>query len=54
MLFQDVASAESYMEPVDVKRGEYKAAYDANGRAFDIAVGIQRRRLLGILALLHV
>ena len=48
MLFQDVASAEGYLEPVDVKGGEYKAAYDANGRAFDIAVGIQRRRFLGI------
>ena len=48
MLFQNSASAESYLEPIDVKRGEYKAAYDANGRAFDITVGIQRRRFLGI------
>lgn len=48
MVFSDAGSAEAYMEPVDVRGGEYRAVYGGSGEAFDVAVRARRRRILGI------
>jgi hypothetical protein len=53
MVFTDVGSAEAYMEPIDVRRGEYRAVYDASGEAFDVSVRTRRRMILGIFPVKH-
>ena len=53
MVFSDVGSAESYMEPIDVRRGEYPQVYGASGEAFEIAIRPRRRRIWGLFPLTH-
>lgn len=36
--FDDVVSAAKYMEPIDVKNGEYAGAFDSDGNTFDIQI----------------
>jgi hypothetical protein len=38
LAFQDLARAEAYLEPIDVRAGEYTAAFDAAGRYLRIDV----------------
>jgi hypothetical protein len=46
LVFTSKAKAESYLEPIDVRDGEY-VAYDPEGRLFSIGVQTQEQRLLG-------
>lgn len=41
MFFASVQDAERYLEPVDVRNGEY-VAYDADGRRLDLSVESER------------
>jgi hypothetical protein len=53
MVFTDVGSAEAYMEPIDVRRGEYRAVYGASGEAFDVSVRARRRMILRLFPVTH-
>ena len=50
-VFESIESAEQYMEAIDVKNGEYLAAYDSEGRRFQIRV-VRRNQpaLFGLLS----
>lgn len=43
MIFREVVHAEQYMEPIDVRHGEYKA-YDANARRLTLNVEVSRAK----------
>jgi hypothetical protein len=38
LFFSTIKAAETYMEPIDVRDGVYKAAYDVRGNSFAIDV----------------
>jgi hypothetical protein len=45
LLFRDVERAEAYLEAVDVRKGEYSAAYDSDGRRLTLGTKIVARRV---------
>jgi hypothetical protein len=50
LLFRSVERAEAYLEAVDVRNGEYAAAYDSDGRRLELGTKIVTRRVfLGLV-----
>jgi hypothetical protein len=45
LFFRDVERAEAYLEAVDVRNGEYSAAYDSDGRALTLGTKIVARHV---------
>lgn len=45
LLFRDVARAEAYLEAIDVRNGEYSAAYDSEGHGLALSTKMVRRRI---------
>jgi hypothetical protein len=41
-VFDDVATAERYIEAIDVRNGEYDGVFDATGHPLVLEVGVQR------------
>lgn len=51
LVFETAAAAAAYLEPIDVRNGEYLVAFDSEGRKLGIQVGFESRpRMFGLLA----
>jgi hypothetical protein len=46
LLFRSVELAEAWLEAIDVRNGEYAAAYDSEGRRLEVGTKIVTRRVL--------
>ena len=49
LLFRSPERAEAYLEAIDVRNGEYAAAYDSEGRRLELGVRSVERRFLGLI-----
>ncbi|WP_437755657.1 hypothetical protein [Sorangium sp. So ce1389] len=51
LVFETAAAAAAYMEPIDVRNGEYLVVFDSEGRKLGIEVGFESRPgMVGLLA----